>query len=123
MPAEHVDVTVFRVQFQATAHTVLTTASAGSSVIQDGGSQGLRILPAFSAGAWITCAALISALLPGRISQAQDAPFAAARPGAWRVIGPGGGGAQFNPTISPRDPRLIFVSSDMTGSYVSEDGG
>jgi photosystem II stability/assembly factor-like uncharacterized protein len=41
----------------------------------------------------------------------------------WRVIGPGGGGAQFHPTISPHDPNRALVSCDMTGAYLTEDGG
>src|SRR3954470_339363 len=47
----------------------------------------------------------------------------AQRPGNFRVIGPGGGGAMFNPTISPHDPNTVLVSCDMTGSYVTHDGG
>jgi len=42
---------------------------------------------------------------------------------AWRVIGPGGGGAQFNPTVSATDPNLVLVNCDMTGTYISTDGG
>jgi hypothetical protein len=34
----------------------------------------------------------------------------AARPGDFRVIGPGGGGAMFNPTINPHDPQTVLVS-------------
>lgn len=45
------------------------------------------------------------------------------RPGDFRVIGPGGGGAMFNPTISPHDVNTVLVSCDMTGSYISHDGG
>src|SRR5579872_5095118 len=45
------------------------------------------------------------------------------RPGGFRVIGPGGGGAMFNPTISPHDPNTVLVSCDMTGSYITHDGG
>lgn len=41
----------------------------------------------------------------------------------WTIIGPGGGGAQFLPTISPHDPRRVLVSCDMTGSYISDDAG
>ncbi len=48
---------------------------------------------------------------------------AARRPDAWEVIGPGGGGAMFFPTVSPVDPTLVLVGCDMTGSYLSEDGG
>jgi hypothetical protein len=44
------------------------------------------------------------------------------RPG-WKVIGPGGGGAQFHPTVSPHDPNRVLVSCDMTGAYLTEDGG
>ncbi len=44
------------------------------------------------------------------------------RPG-WTVLGPGGGGAQFNPTVSPHDPKRVLVSCDMTGAYLTEDGG
>lgn len=47
----------------------------------------------------------------------------AQRGAAWRVIGPGGGGAQFLPTISPHDPNRVLVSCDMTGSYITHDGG
>jgi photosystem II stability/assembly factor-like uncharacterized protein len=41
----------------------------------------------------------------------------------WTVLGPGGGGAQFIPTISPHDPRRVLVACDMTGAYVTDDGG
>jgi photosystem II stability/assembly factor-like uncharacterized protein len=43
---------------------------------------------------------------------------------AWDFIGPGGGGAMpFIPAINPSDPDNIFVSCDMTGSFVTYDGG
>ncbi|MCK5462668.1 MAG: hypothetical protein KAI95_06615, partial [Bacteroidales bacterium] len=41
----------------------------------------------------------------------------------WGFIGPGGGGAMFNPAINPADPDHVFVACDMTGSYVTNDGG
>src|SRR5438445_4013508 len=47
----------------------------------------------------------------------------AERPGNFRVIGPGGGGAMFNPTISPLDVSTVLISCDMTGSYITHDGG
>src|SRR5215831_3288277 len=47
----------------------------------------------------------------------------AERPGDFRVIGPGGGGAMFNPTISPHDVNTVLVSCDMTGSYITHDAG
>src|SRR5882724_2573526 len=48
---------------------------------------------------------------------------AAERPGGFRIIGPGGGGAMFNPTISPHDTNTVLISCDMTGSYITHDGG
>ncbi|HWJ46045.1 MAG TPA: hypothetical protein VNS62_00240, partial [Candidatus Udaeobacter sp.] len=47
----------------------------------------------------------------------------AVRPGDFKVIGPGGGGAMFNPTISPHDPNTVLISCDMSGSYISHNGG
>jgi photosystem II stability/assembly factor-like uncharacterized protein len=41
----------------------------------------------------------------------------------WTVVGAGGGGAMFTPSVSPHDPDLAFVSCDMTGSYVTQNGG
>jgi photosystem II stability/assembly factor-like uncharacterized protein len=42
---------------------------------------------------------------------------------AWRILGPGGGGAQFYPAVSPHNPDLVLVACDMTGAYISHDGG
>src|SRR5882724_817343 len=39
------------------------------------------------------------------------------------VVGPGGGGAMYHATISPHDSREVLVACDMTGSYISHDGG
>lgn len=50
-------------------------------------------------------------------------PGGGERPGNFQVIGPGGGGAMFNPTISPHDANTALVSCDMTGSYITHDGG
>lgn len=46
-----------------------------------------------------------------------------ARAEKFTVVGPGGGGAMYNATISPHDPREVLVSCDMTGAYISHDGG
>ena len=43
--------------------------------------------------------------------------------GIWRILGPGGGGAQFHPTVSPHDPNEVLVGCDMTGSYITHDAG
>ena len=45
------------------------------------------------------------------------------RPGDFRIIGPGGGGAMFHPTISPHDSNTVLVTCDMTGSYITHDAG
>jgi photosystem II stability/assembly factor-like uncharacterized protein len=41
----------------------------------------------------------------------------------FKVVGPGGGGAMFHATISPHDPNEVLVACDMTGAYISHDGG
>lgn len=41
----------------------------------------------------------------------------------WCAIGPSGGGQTIAATVSPQDPALIFLCSDMGGVYRSEDGG
>lgn len=39
------------------------------------------------------------------------------------VVGPGGGGAMFHGTINPHDANEVLVACDMTGAYVTHDGG
>ena len=73
----------------------------------------------------VTCLALF-ALFVSRLAipQAQTgANHSAPRLDAWRILGPGGGGAQFYPAVSPHDPNLVLVACDMTGVYISENGG
>ena len=45
------------------------------------------------------------------------------RENRWHIIGPGGGGALFHPTVSPHDPRTALVACDMTGNYMTTDAG
>src|SRR5438046_10528789 len=47
----------------------------------------------------------------------------ATREDSWPIIGPGGGGALFHPTVSPHDLRIALVASDMTGNYITTDAG
>jgi photosystem II stability/assembly factor-like uncharacterized protein len=42
---------------------------------------------------------------------------------SWQRIGPGGGGTTFNPTLSFHSPDVIMMSCDMSGSYLTRDGG
>ena len=70
--------------------------------------------------------ATLGAILPlvaQGTTQAQSAPSRVRASRPYTVIGPGGGGAMFNPTISPHNPAEVLVSCDMTGAYISHDGG
>ena len=41
----------------------------------------------------------------------------------WVVVGPGGGGALYRPTVSPASRDVVLIACDMTGAYRSGDGG
>ena len=41
----------------------------------------------------------------------------------WKILGPGGGGAQYRPAVSPHDPNFVLVATDMRCGFASEDGG
>ncbi|ULQ54609.1 sialidase family protein [Flavihumibacter fluvii] len=43
--------------------------------------------------------------------------------GTWQRIGPGGGGSTFIPRFSYHTPDMFMVRCDMTGSYLTKDGG
>src|SRR5258708_6346777 len=45
------------------------------------------------------------------------------RAGSFTIVGPGGGGAMYHATINPREPNEVLVACDMTGAYISHDGG
>src|SRR5215472_2884205 len=45
------------------------------------------------------------------------------RPGGFEVIGPGGGGAMYHPTISPHDTQTVLIACDMSGNYITHNGG
>src|SRR3954449_2446853 len=49
--------------------------------------------------------------------------MAAPAPPRWRPVGPGGGGSVSHPAISPHDSRIALVACDMTGAYLTRDGG
>jgi len=50
-------------------------------------------------------------------------PGPAPRFDSWKIIGPGGGGTMIDPTVSPLDPRVVVERCDMTGNYITLDGG
>jgi photosystem II stability/assembly factor-like uncharacterized protein len=74
------------------------------------------VLGAFSA------AVLLSSPAPQGVAQSVR-PVTPRRLDAFRIIGPGGGGAFLSVAISPHDPNLVFTASDMTDSFVTENGG
>ena len=41
----------------------------------------------------------------------------------WTFAGAGGGGAMFHPAVSPHNADVVLVSCDMTGSYITDNGG
>jgi photosystem II stability/assembly factor-like uncharacterized protein len=57
------------------------------------------------------------------VAAAAQNPGPAPRFDAWKIIGPGGGGTTIGPTISPHDPNLVVEHCDMTGGYITHDGG
>ena len=65
--------------------------------------------------------AIASVLLA--IAAVAQVPGPAPRFDAWQIIGPGGGGTMIAPTVSPHDPRIVVEHCDMTGGYITEDGG
>jgi photosystem II stability/assembly factor-like uncharacterized protein len=44
-------------------------------------------------------------------------------PVEWTVIGPGGGGGVLKPTISPFNENFVLTHCDMTGTYITTNGG
>ena len=58
---------------------------------------------------------LVCALVAGAGAWAQAAQY--------EVLGLGGAGGMYTPMVSPTEPGVMLVSCDMSGSYVSQDGG
>jgi photosystem II stability/assembly factor-like uncharacterized protein len=46
-----------------------------------------------------------------------------ARNDDWNIVGYGGGGAMFHPAVSPHDDNYVYVSCDMSQSFVTYNGG
>ncbi|MGH7145409.1 MAG: hypothetical protein ACREJ2_14970, partial [Planctomycetota bacterium] len=43
--------------------------------------------------------------------------------GAWQPVGLSGGGSMYTPAISPLNPNLMMLNCDMSGAYITTDGG
>ncbi len=73
----------------------------------------------------MTFAAAVAAVsvLTTPLWAAELGPTRPARLDAWKVIGPGGGGTMRRPAISPHDSQVVLLGCDMTGAYVTADGG
>ena len=73
----------------------------------------------------VTFAAAVATLLvlAMRVQAAELGPTRPTRLDAWKVIGPGGGGTMRRPAISPHDSKIVLLGCDMTGAYVTGDGG
>jgi len=56
-------------------------------------------------------------------SKSKGTPAPAMPTYEWQPIGLCGGGGMFAPAISPVDPDLMMVNCDMSGAYISNDGG
>ncbi|HSD66807.1 MAG TPA: hypothetical protein VLF95_08910 [Vicinamibacteria bacterium] len=72
---------------------------------------------------FVVTTALLAAALAALAGTSPLGPARLARHDAWRVIGPGGGGTMRRPAISPHDPGFVVLGCDMTGGYVTRDGG
>ena len=48
---------------------------------------------------------------------------ACAAPVKWEPIGFSGNGGMYSPAISPVNPKLMMAHCDMSGAYLSHDGG
>lgn len=85
--------------------------------------------PAAALSGTIAAAILLAACLGSDRASAQRETGSAApitrpqRLDAWTIVGPGGGGTFYNPAISPFDPDLVVATSDMTDSFLTENGG
>ena len=71
----------------------------------------------------LMAAALVCSMSAPLSADGPASPAAAPRNDKWVVIGPGGGGTMYIPTVSPHDTNRVLTRCDMTGSYISNDAG
>jgi len=81
----------------------------------------VALAAALAAGTCLAADLAAPSPAPGRGGAGAAGP--AARFDAWNVIGMGGGGTMICPAVSPHDPRIEVEACDMTGAYITLDGG
>ena len=85
----------------------------------------LKNATTFASGCFILI--LLSGLLISGCSSSGETAKPALNPNgrndAWGFAGYGGGGAMFWPAVSPHDPDYAYVACDMTGTFVTYNGG
>lgn len=75
-------------------------------------------MPMFRAAARLFVSLLIAMLVPHAVT-AQSAGSGS----RWTPIGLSGGGGMYRPAVSPVEPDRMMLNCDMSGAYVSADGG
>lgn len=78
-----------------------------------------KILILLAFGKYLCCALVVFSALQS-CSGGINPKVAGAK---WEKIGPGGGGSTFIPTFSDQTPDKFLVKCDMTGSYLTQNGG
>jgi len=78
--------------------------------------------PAKGVGVCRTVAHRAAGRLPARVPPLLNGSYAPLVNG-WQPVGLSGGGAMFTPVISRADPNLMMINCDMSGCYISTDGG
>jgi hypothetical protein len=66
-------------------------------------------------GALVVIASAMSTVLPGSQTLSNEI--------VWEPLGLSGGGGMFSPAISPLNADLMMINCDMSGAYISQDGG
>ncbi len=85
-------------------------------------NQGSVIMKIYRSGISLTRWLILFILTFAGCSENPDTPGSANKAN-WKVIGPGGGGSTFIPTFDPNNPDRILIRCDMSGAYLTEDGG
>src|SRR5215472_16957633 len=67
--------------------------------------------------------AAIGLLALARLCAAGPNPESSTTHQVWQPVGLSGGGGMFAPAISSADRNLMMINCDMSGAYLSEDGG